>query len=341
MPIEIRSLRYISQHPLRILVVCAIALSLFYGGVVRSQDPVETIRIESDLVDLKVSVLGFASDADAALLEQKDFQVLEDGLPQEISFFAAADAPFDLILLLDVSGSTSSKLKLIRRSAKRFADAARPIDRIAVATFSDQPYLFSNFTLDRRQLRKDIDDIDDAFGGTNFWDSLNAVLKDMVPRDQTLRRTAIVVMTDGVDNALPDVKGPGSQTPFELLLANVRSSEALVFPIYLDTEKQDGKKFNIPAAAYEAAREQLSQLASASGTTLYRAARLEDLERVYAQVIRDLSRVYSIGYRPSNRTLDGKWRGVEVQLVGRPNLQARTKRGYFAKQPPAPDTEKN
>jgi VWFA-related protein len=341
MPIEIRSRRYISRHPLWMLAVCAIALSLFYVGVVRSQDPVETIRIESDLVDLKVSVLGFASDADAALLEQKDFQVLEDGLPQEISFFAAADAPFDLILLLDVSGSTSSKLKLIRRSARRFAEAARPIDRIAVATFSDQPYLFSNFTLDRRQLRKDIDDIDDAFGGTNFWDSLNSVLKDMVPLDQTLRRTAVVVMTDGVDNALPDVKGPGSQTPFELLVANVRSSEALVFPIYLDTEKQDGKKFNIPPAAYESARDQLSQLASASGTTLYRASRLEDLERVYAQVIRDLSRVYSIGYRPSNRTLDGKWRGVEVQLIGRPNLQARTKRGYFAKQPPAPDTEKN
>ena len=94
--------------------------------MVRSQDPVETIRIESDLVDLKVSVLGFTSDADVALLEQKDFQVLEDGLPQEISFFAAADAPFDLGLLLDVSGSTSSKLKLVRRSAKRFAEAARP-----------------------------------------------------------------------------------------------------------------------------------------------------------------------------------------------------------------------
>lgn len=341
MPIEVRSRRVKLQRALWMLTFCAALLSLVLFGIARSQDPVETIRIESDLVDLKVSVLGFASDADVVLLEQKDFQVLEDGLPQEISFFAAADAPFDLILLLDVSGSTSSKLKLVRRSAKRFADAARPIDRIAVATFSDQPYLFSGLTLDRRQLKKDIDDIDDAFGGTNFWDSLDSVLKDMVPRNQTTRRTAVVVMTDGVDNALPDVKGPGSQMPFELLLANVRSSDALVFPIYLDTEKEDGKKFNIPTSAYDSAREQLSQLASASGTTVYRAARLEDLERVYTQVIRDLSRVYSIGYRPSNRTLDGKWRAVQVQLVGRPGLQARTKRGYYAKRAPLPDTQKN
>ena len=80
--------------------------------------------------------------------------------------------------------------------------------------------------------------------------------------------------------------------------------------------------------------------ASSSGATLYDASKLQDLDRVYAQVIRDLGRIYSIGYKPSNRALDGKWRQVEVYLVGRPNLQARTKRGYYAKQAPASETEK-
>ena len=103
-------------------ILSSILVSLFLIGSTRSQDPVETIRIESDLVDLKVSVLGFMSDAEALLLEQKDFEILEDGTKQEIAFFAAADAPFDLLLLLDVSGSTSGKLKLIRNSARRFVD---------------------------------------------------------------------------------------------------------------------------------------------------------------------------------------------------------------------------
>jgi VWFA-related protein len=313
------------------LLFAAIVLIICFESVIRSQDPVETIRIESDLVDLKVSVLGLNSTTTAPLLEQKDFQVLEDGSPQEISFFAAADAPFDLVLLLDVSGSTSKKLKMIRRSAKRFVEAARPVDRIAVVTFTDQTWIYSGFSLDRKQLKKDIDDIDDAFGGTNFWDSLNFVLRDMLPKNNGLRRSAVVVMTDGVDNALPDVRGPGSRIPFEELLANVASSEAIVFPIYLDTETEDVKEYKIPRAAYAQAREQLGQIASASGTTMYRAARFEDLDQLYAQVIRDLSTVYSIGYRPTNRTLDGKWRTVEVQLPGRPTLQARTKRGYFAK----------
>ena len=324
----------------RTLAILASALlSLSLVGPTRSQDPVETVRIESDLVDLKVSVLGFTSDADIAPLDQKDFEVLEDGTKQEISFFAAADAPFDLLLLMDVSGSAAGKLKLIRNSAKGFVDAARPIDRLAIMTFTDQPFILSNFSLDRRQLKKDIEYIDDAYGGTNFWDSLDDVLKNMVPRNP-IRRTAVVVMTDGIDNALPDVKGEGSHTSFETLLENVRKSEALVFPIYLDTEKKDEKNPEIPHVAYEIARRQLAQLANGSGTTLYHAAKLRDLDRVYAQVIRDLGRIYSIGYRPSNRTVDGKWREVEVRLIGRPNLQARTKRGYYAKQPPSVDTEK-
>jgi VWFA-related protein len=252
---------------------------------------------------------------------------------QEISFFAAADAPFDLVLLLDLSGSNSKNLKMIRSSAKRFVDAARDVDRIALVAFTEQPALYSSFTLDRRRLKKVIDEMDEAVGGTNFWDALNYALKDLVVQGPGLRRSAIVVMTDGIDNALPDVPGPGSRIPFEKLIEKVRNSEGIVFPIYLDTEEENVKHYRIPRAAYAQAREQLAQIAAASGTTMYRAAKLSDLDQVYAQVIRDLSTVYSIGYRPSNKTADGKWRTVDVQLVNRPGLFANTKRGYYAKLP--------
>src|SRR5688500_20049038 len=135
------------------LIRLAFVVVLFVGFAA-SQAPVETIRIDSDLVDLKVSVLGFAPNMPPPLLEPKDFLVLEDGVPQEISFFAAADAPFDLVLLLDLSGSNSKNLKMIRNSAKRFVDAARDVDRIALVTFTDHPALYSSFTLDRRKLKK-------------------------------------------------------------------------------------------------------------------------------------------------------------------------------------------
>jgi Ca-activated chloride channel family protein len=314
----------------RFVAVSSVVVCLLFLGLVRGQDPIETIRIDSDLVDLKVSVLGAAGKTMIPMLEQKDFVVLEDGAPQDISFFAAADAPFDLVLLLDLSGSNSKKLKMIRNSAKRFVEATRPTDRVAIVSFTDRPALYSSFTLDRNKLKKSIEQIDDAYGGTNFWDSLDWVIKVLVPQGSG-RRNAVVVMTDGVDNALPDVYGDGSSIDFNKLLESIRNSETIVFPIYLDTEEENVKNHRQPRAAYALAREQLGLIASACATPMYRAAKLSDLDKVYEQVVHDLSTVYSIGYRPSNRALDGKWRSVEVRLVQQPDLFARTKRGYFAK----------
>jgi len=304
---------------------------LLFASIAASQDPIETVRIDTDLVDLKVSVLGFPTNTPPPLLEPKDFVVLEDGVPQEISFFQAADTPFDLVLLLDLSGSNSKNLKMIRNSAKRFVDAARDVDRIALVTFTDQPALYSGFSLDRRKLKKTIDEMDEAIGGTNFWDSMDYVLRDLIPQGSGLRRSAIVVMTDGIDNALPDVPGPGSRLKFDELIDRIRKSESIVFPIYLDTEEENVKRYHVPRAAYAQAREQLGQIAGVCGTPLYRAARLSDLDTVYGQVVRDLSTVYSIGYRPTNKALDGKWRSVEVHLANRSDIFARTKRGYYAK----------
>ncbi|HKU75524.1 MAG TPA: VWA domain-containing protein [Pyrinomonadaceae bacterium] len=308
-----------------------ILVLFLFSSLAKSQEPAETIRIDSDLVDLKVSVLGFAPNNPPPLLEPRDFLVLEDGVPQEITFFAAADTPFDLVLLLDLSGSNSKNLKMIRNSAKRFVDAARDVDRIALVTFTDQPALYSTFSLDRKKLKKTIDDMDEAVGGTNFWDSMDWVLHDLVTQGTGLRRSAIVVMTDGVDNAIPGVAGPGSRLPFEGLLERIRSSESIVFPIYLDTEEENVKRYHVPREAYARAREQLGQIANVCGTPMYKAARLSDLDVVYAQVVRDLSTVYSIGYRPTNRSLDGKWRSLEVLFTKRADLFARTKRGYYAK----------
>jgi len=142
------------------------------------------------------------------------------------------------------------------------------------------------------------------------------------------RRSAVVVMTDGVDNALPDVYGDGSKITFEQLIENVRRLDTIVVPVYLDTEKEANLR-STPLGAYSLAREQLAMLASESGHTVYRAAKLKDLDKAYAQVIRDLSTVYSIGYRPANRVRDGAWHNVTLRLIDHPDLEVRTKRGYY------------
>jgi Ca-activated chloride channel family protein len=308
-------------------------LSLFLAAACfgQSSEPIETLRIESDLVDLKVSVVSLNPRSPSAELQQKDFLVLEDGQRQDISFFAAADTPFDLVLLLDLSSSSKDKLKLIRKSAARFVDATRPTDRVSIVSFSNEAQLVCSLTQDREVLKKSIDHIEEPQGGTRFWDSLRYVLAILNASANSLRRSAVVVMTDGVDNALPEVFGDGSETSFDKLLQIVRESDAIVFPIYLDTEDQEYKRHRTPRSAFAIAREQLGLLAVASGTRLYRAAKLKDLEDVYQQVIGDVGRIYSIGYRPSNGLRDGKWRSVSVQVNDRQDVTARTKPGYYSR----------
>lgn len=313
--------------------IVGLLFSLFIPLACLGQSPeqVETIRVDSDLVNLKVSVLSLNPQNPPLELQQKDFLVLEDGAPQDIAFFAAANTPFDLVLLLDLSGSTNDKVKLIKKSARRFVDATRPIDRVSVVTFTDVTEVVCPLTADRSLLKNRIDHIDKPHGGTKFWDSLRYVLAIINASGNSLRRSAVVVMTDGVDNALPDVMGEGSRTSFDQLLQLARDSEAIVFPIYLDTEDEVFQRTRTPRSAFALAREQLGELASTSGSRLYRANRLKDLDDVYQQVIGDLGRIYSIGYRPSNTSRDGKWRSVTVQIHDRQDVTARTKLGYYSK----------
>ncbi|HMG75627.1 MAG TPA: VWA domain-containing protein [Pyrinomonadaceae bacterium] len=294
----------------------------------QTPEPVDTIRIDTDLVNLNVSVVNRNAAMAAGHLEQKDFAVFENGAPQEILFFASEDAPFDLVLLLDLSGSTADKIGLIRKSAKRFVDAAPPADRIAIFVFTSEIEVVSKLTNDHNALKKSIEDIEKPSGGTNFWDALRFVLEHVVGQSRAEnRRSAVVVMTDGVDNALPGVYGDGSSTSFEDLLKIVQRLDTIVLPIYLDTE---GKHGNLKEA-YALARQQLAMLAAESGNVIYQAKKVKDLEGVYQQVIRDLSMVYSIGYRPGNLVRDGSWRAVSVQLLGHPDLTVRAKRGYYGK----------
>jgi VWFA-related protein len=292
---------------------------------------VETIRVDTDLVDLNVSVFSRDTQHGVGELQQKDFAVSENGTSEEISFFASATTPFDLVLLIDLSGSTADKLSLIRKSATRFVEAARPTDRIGIVTFTDVPLIVSPLTSDRQQLKESIKKIEKPHGGTNFWDALSFVIHSSFSTKDVSRRQAVIVMSDGVDNALPDVYGPGSVTSFDELLEIVKKSETIVIPIYLDTEREEIKRHRATEYTYTLARQQLAELAAESGSLLYNARKLEDLRGVYEQVIHDLGTVYSLGYRPTNKQRDGAWRIVSVHLINHPELTARTRRGYYAR----------
>ena len=124
----------------------------------------DVIRVESQLVTLNISVIDRGTNRGLLGLSQADFKLSEDGQEQRIVQFESSSAPFDLVLLIDLSGSTREVVKLIRAAAMRFVEAARPADRIGVITFAGEPTVVSTLTADRDLLRQRIETIDTARG---------------------------------------------------------------------------------------------------------------------------------------------------------------------------------
>jgi len=300
------------------------------SGLVKTEadDDVEVLRIETNLVNLNVSVYSPRLNATISHLEQKDFAVYENGQRESVTYFASTSVPFDMVLVLDLSGSTIDKRELIRQSTQRFIEAARPSDRIAIVTFSDDAQLVSPLTADRAQLLASISRIDATEGGSSVWDSVKFALDQLGPRSEKTaeRRRAVVLMTDGVDNKLAYFADQGSKMDYWELVEAVRKNDAMIVPIYLDT--QDTHPWL--KAMYENARKTLRLLSDESGGLYYQAKKINDLNGVYDQVINDLGRVYSLGYRPTNERHDGAWRRVKVELLNHPELVPRTRSGYYA-----------
>ena len=291
-------------------------------------DPGDVIKTETNLVNLNVSVFTSKLKMFVGSLTKEDFRVQENRQEQTVTYFASTNVPFDLVLVIDLSGSTHDKRDLIKKSTLRFIEAARPADRLAIVTFSDDPKLISPLTLDRGQLAASVKDMEGG-GLSHVWDAVKFALDDVLGPRSLERRRAVVLMSDGVDGFLaPAGKVEGSKTTFATLLEQVRQTDALIVPIYLDTEKDFGNGGWGPQ--YENARRALNLLAQESGGSYYRAGKISDLNGVYEQVINDLGKVYSLGYKPTNATRDGSWRGVEVSIVNRTDLVARTRPGYYA-----------
>jgi VWFA-related protein len=290
-------------------------------------DENEVLRVDTSLVSLNVSVYSKQLRTHVSTLALKDFTVSEDGHDEMITFFAATDVPFDLVLLIDLSGSTAGKRKLILKSTQSFIQAARPSDRLAIVTFSDTAKVASPLTDNRAQLLASLDGIEAGKGASYVWDALKFTLDQVVGPKSLGRRRAVVFMTDGVDNALAGPSG-GSIISFADLLEAVRRNDALIIPIYLDTEAEHSAGWF--ARIYESARKTLTLLAEESGGLYYKARKIEDLDGVYGQVIEDLGKVYSLGYRPTNDKRDGTWRDVKIQIPGQPILIPRARPGYYA-----------
>jgi VWFA-related protein len=289
----------------------------------------DAIVLNSSLVSLNVSVTNRSGSA-LANLSKGDFDVFENGELQKIEFFAPSSAPFNLVLVLDLSGSIQDKLNLVKSAASKFLDVIGTNDKVAVLTFTDQVRVVSPLSSNRDLVRKRIKTIDQATGGTAFYEAMWFAIVDTLRGTQG-QRNAVVVMTDGVDSSLDRFDPLPSRVSYNQLARRLEESDALVFPIYLDTEFDEVFKGGRSSSeSYAIARMQLERLAEITGGQSFRAETADDLSGVYKQVAAAIRTIYSVGYYPIRSERDGSFHRVRV-AVNRPDAAVRTRRGYYAK----------
>jgi len=295
------------------------------GDLLKSDADDEVVRVETSLVTIDATVYS-PGTAEPPALAKENFKIYEDGQEQEISAYSSAESPFDIVLLLDLSGSTADKIGLIKKTTKRFVEMKRSVDRVAIVTFSGKQTIVSPLESDKAKLLDSIGRIKD-YGSSKVWDAIGFAV-DLLERESPAgRRKGVVAMTDGADNALWFTPGTGSAILFADLLEEVRKGSIAVFPIYLDTQGPT----EIDKRIYADARRTLQLLADDSGGNFYAAKDIGNLNQVYERVLRDVGRVYSLGYEPKNARRDGAWRSIRVEIPGRPEVKVRARSGYYAK----------
>jgi Ca-activated chloride channel homolog len=295
-----------------------------------------TVKLNTALVSVPVIV----TDRDGKFipnLSLKNFALFEENVKQSIDNFSSTEVPFNVVLIIDTSGSTRFKLEDIQEAALSFIDQLREQDRVMIVSFDSQVYIDSEFTSDRKKLRKAI--LQTRTGGaTRLYDSIDLVLTERLAK--VTGRKAIVLFSDGVDTASKLATGPSTVDLVEesgVLLYGVQyDTKEDVRQGILGTNKGGGRPVTIqiptPGAStddYKRADRYMRELTDRSGARLYKADLLGDVKQAFQLIAEELRHQYTISYYPSNDKRDGSYRRIRV-VVDQTNVAVRARKGYRA-----------
>lgn len=249
-------------------------------------------------------------------LERENFRVFEDGIEQEVVQFSSEDVPVSIGVIFDMSGSMTDKIDKSRQAAVQFFRTANPQDEFFLVNFNDRAQLISPFTAS-------VDDLQDrlmytaAHGLTALYDGVYLGLSQMRGAHNT--KKALLILSDGGDNHSRYTDGE--------IRKFVREADVQIYAIGL-FEPGGG-----PTPEERAGPSLLEDLTEMTGGRVFAVQNLNELPDIATKISMELRNQYVLGYRPSDRAHDGKWRKIKVKLnppKGLPPLTVSAKSGYFA-----------
>jgi Ca-activated chloride channel homolog len=243
-------------------------------------------------------------------LKQQDFEIVEDGVKQSVASVASEDAPLDLVLAIDVSGSMEHALPDVKRAVKQLLAKLRPGDAATLVGFNDAMFLAAEREKDQPARERAVELLS-AWGGTALYDATIKAL-DMV--SQEWGRKGIVIFSDGDDR--------NSLTSRETAAARVAASDAMLYSIGFGG-----------AATVPSLRVKLESYATATGGRAFFPHRTQDLDGVFDQVVSELANQYVLSYSSTNLKQDNAWRKISVRVRRTGKFEIRARDGYRAARP--------
>ena len=261
-------------------------------------------KINVDVVQVTVTVSD-SSGQFVSGLAQSAFHVAEDGHPQEIIHFASEDAPLELIVAVDISGSMAGAMPKLKRAVKDFLGSVPAGNQVTLLGFNDSVFALTRKTVDPAERMRAVDRLS-SWGSTALYDVIVRGV-DMLGR-QTGRKV-LVVFTDGEDQ--------GSHVAFEDLQRHLESSEVTLYMI------GQGRGITL-----EPLKKLMTGLSAPTGGRALFTDNVDELHVAFADLLSELKNQYLLGYAPTNETRDDSWRSISVSVDGHRDIRARL--GYRA-----------
>jgi Ca-activated chloride channel family protein len=269
-----------------------------------------------------VPVIATVTDATGRLvphLEKEEFTILDNGKPQEISFFQSEVQPFTAVVMLDKSASMTAHLKLLDAAAEQFLLRMLPADKAQVGAFSDKIQMSGEFTSDRDDLIGALNDL--QFGNpTRLYDAIN---ESMAALRNVEGRKVVLVFSDGEDSA--------SRLGLGDVLDRARQEEVMVYAIGLEVDYFDGVR-----QRHSRPDRGLKKLADETGGGYFELKKSDELAPTFTRVAQELHSQYTMGFTPA--TLDGKEHKLLLKMRD-PRMVSRARKSYIASPERLTDTK--
>jgi Ca-activated chloride channel family protein len=302
--------------PTLALLACAgtlLAQSPAPSAPPRPSPPPFRVEVDVDVVSVTVVVYDKAGKFVKGL-GPKDVEVLEDKVPQEVSYFreaAGAGAeriPLSVALVLDCSGSMRHNMRFLQEAAVAFVNKLEDMDSALVVSFNESIKGSAEFTGDTGRLEQFIDGLE-AWGGTSLYDAIHYGLERV--KDQPGRK-AIIVFSDGADTT--------SSMKEQEVIDYAKSVEATIYSVGIRGES---------GLVARSPRGFLRKVAQETGGQYYFPDKVGEMVKIFAAISDELHNHYLLAYTPQ-RPPDGTWREIEVRLRERKDAEVRLRKGYFA-----------